>query len=482
MTTDKNSKTTSNLDKDENVDIVGKKTLNSCPGAITDVVTTLSMQETPLSPKLPLQQPESRCASKTSESAVDAGDGEFDHLETNDHEVLGCSEERNSEVKPEISCFSDQNEELKIVNDDVQLECSECQNNPGRIVSSAEVANNLEVLEPSKKDGSEPSDVESFERSAESLKESKNHVEEDDDDQSTLSTSFVNVELAAFGDLGDEAVNHVPTKNATTDHDYNDSIDPNEPLQISFHNPNEQFAGQISDHDPVEPLQGIPHPNEQFTHHVSGDFSPDPSQGKPRRKILHHPLLSPLSKIPWSKMINVSNACDAIFNCKYSMRQVEDEVRRENMIMNSSDYVDYHAEIASGFEGGGNQFCGGIPFEENEEDGCAETDFVEMGLECCSMLDNDYDEDDDGDGVLEEPKKEPNTMDSHQTNSQSNRGRGNDDAANETEPLISQTFHTWNNNPSTISNLLSPEQKADIHWRNMKPSADMILYRQFYEE
>lgn len=420
-----------------------------------------------------------------SESAVDTGDRGFDHLETNNHDVLGCTKERNSEFKPEISCFSVQNEEIKIVNDDLQLESSECQDNPGRIVLSAEVANNLEVLEPSKKDGSKTSDVESFERSADSLKESKNQGEEDDDDQYTLSTSFVNVELAAFGDLGAEALNHGLTKNATTDYDYNDSIDPDEHLHDSFHNPNEQFACQISDHDPIEPVQGIPHPNKQFTHHVSGDFSPNLSQGKPRRKILHHPLLSPLSKIPWSKMINVSNACDAIFNCKYSMRQVEDEVRRENMIMNSGDYVDYHAEIASGVEGGGNQFCGVIPFEEDEEDGCAENDFVEMGLECCSMLDNDHDEDDDGDGVLEKPEKEPNTMDSHQISSQqaaSNRGRGNDDAANETEPLISQTSHTRNDNPSTFANLLSPEQKAEIHWRNMKPSADMILYRQFYEE
>ncbi len=477
MTTEQNSEATSDLDENENVDIVGNKTLSSCTGAtIEALVSTGTTHESPFSPTMSLQHTGSQIASEASEIAIDAGDGELEELRTNDGEVWERTEERKIEVKPEISSERDENHEIKVVNKDLQPETNAYQHDdPGRIISSAEVEKNLEIL--NKMDGAEPA-------SSDSLKESKN-ISDDEDNQSTNSTSFVNVDLVAVGDLGNEAVNYDPTENMTTDYERNDSIDSNDSQQNSFRHPNEQFAGHTSDHEPSVTAQGLPHPNEQYAHYLPGNFSPDLPEGQPRRKILHHPLLTPLSKIPWNKMINVSNACDAIFNCKYSMRQVEDEVRRENMIMNSSDYMGYAAESAGGFERGGNQFCVGTPFEEDEEDGCAETDFVELGLECCSMLDNDEDEEEDGDGVLEKPEKEPKTMDSHQTNSQqgaTNRGRGNSDTENETEPLISQSSHTRNNNPSTFANLLSPEQKAEIHWRNMKPSADMMLYRQFYEE
>ena len=50
----------------------------------------------------------------------------------------------------------------------------------------------------------------------------------------------------------------------------------------------------------------------------------------PRQRVLHHPLLSVMKNVPWDKLLMVSTGtCDLFFNCKYSARQVEDEVRAE---------------------------------------------------------------------------------------------------------------------------------------------------------
>jgi hypothetical protein len=49
----------------------------------------------------------------------------------------------------------------------------------------------------------------------------------------------------------------------------------------------------------------------------------------PRCRVLHHPLLTPLTRLPWDRMISAAGSCNLIFNCKYSMRHVEDGVRKE---------------------------------------------------------------------------------------------------------------------------------------------------------
>ncbi len=35
-------------------------------------------------------------------------------------------------------------------------------------------------------------------------------------------------------------------------------------------------------------------------------------------------------RLRWDKMISAAGSCDLLFNCKYSARQVEDEVREEH--------------------------------------------------------------------------------------------------------------------------------------------------------
>eukprot|EP00804_Cyclotella_cryptica_P023699 CCRYP_019326-RA/>CCRYP_019326-RA protein AED:0.13 eAED:0.95 QI:0/0/0/1/0/0.5/2/0/434 len=160
----------------------------------------------------------------------------------------------------------------------------------------------------------------------------------------------------------------------------------------------------------------------------------------PKKKTIHHPLLSPLTKLPWDKFISAAGACDILFNCKYSMRQVEDEVREEKRtIQYRHDDDPPHPPV---------------DVEEEEEDTmqCAERDLEELGLHCCSIIDND--DEDVEDGV---DKREDNRQGCQQNVQQSTSEDRN---------------HM----------LLMEEERANQSWKNSNPSLDMMLYRQFLDD
>ncbi len=50
----------------------------------------------------------------------------------------------------------------------------------------------------------------------------------------------------------------------------------------------------------------------------------------PQRRVIRHPLLTPLMGLPWDRMISAAGSCNLLFNCKYSVRHMEDEVREES--------------------------------------------------------------------------------------------------------------------------------------------------------
>ena len=134
----------------------------------------------------------------------------------------------------------------------------------------------------------------------------------------------------------------------------------------------------------------------------------------PRRRVLRHPLLTPLTRLPWDRMISAAGSCDILFNCKYSARQVEDEVSEESHHTpgNSVDVPSYPVPTrADGFanlslgheyeEAFEYECCAGredgsyhvIVDEEMEDRGegaeCDAEEFVKLGLDCCLILDDD---------------------------------------------------------------------------------------------
>ena len=167
-----------------------------------------------------------------------------------------------------------------------------------------------------------------------------------------------------------------------------------------------------------------------------------------RKKTLRHPLFTPLAKIPWDRVISAAGACDLLFNCKYSMRQVEDEVREEKRGGESKESSwgsdgrkggkdgmegnedgrgridDYASDERDGYafgeegrsrgfgtrEDGYANISMGNEYEEadccgmEEDEGCNEDDFSQLVLDCCSMLDGDED-DEDVEVVMVGPKQ-----------------------------------------------------------------------------
>jgi hypothetical protein len=87
----------------------------------------------------------------------------------------------------------------------------------------------------------------------------------------------------------------------------------------------------------------------------------------PRRQmLLHHPLLSVMKNVPWDKLLMVSTGtCDLFFNCKYSARQVEDEVRaEEEQEEKGSSYIHDEWEEEEGSDG-----CQQQQHQQREKDG-----------------------------------------------------------------------------------------------------------------
>lgn len=232
-----------------------------------------------------------------------------------------------------------------------------------------------------------------------------------------------------------------------------------------------------------------------------------------RKKILRHPILTPLTKLPWDKFISAAGACDVLFNCKYSMRQVEDEVREEERkIRGSGDgyhigygdvaggYIDDNGEGGEGGaeveQGGGNtcredgyvdvnlgQDC--LDYGYDDKEGCEPDEFAKLGLDCCSMLDNDEEEDGGGAGHPAQPllqQEQPSLSNSDEMGGErwehvpAKIGVGAEGG--------DRTLAQPSESPSQPHrpNIISNDQKAERSWKNSNPSLDMLLYRTMLNE
>eukprot|EP00571_Detonula_confervacea_P006721 CAMPEP_0172313614 /NCGR_PEP_ID=MMETSP1058-20130122/20593_1 /TAXON_ID=83371 /ORGANISM="Detonula confervacea, Strain CCMP 353" /LENGTH=490 /DNA_ID=CAMNT_0013027297 /DNA_START=79 /DNA_END=1548 /DNA_ORIENTATION=- len=193
----------------------------------------------------------------------------------------------------------------------------------------------------------------------------------------------------------------------------------------------------------------------------------------PRRKILRHPILTPLTKLPWDKFISAAGACDLLFNCKYTMRQVEDEVREERKksgdlylenggcggeadtgrgveVQDRVGREDGYVNLSLGHE------CG--DFHYGEEDGCDADEFAELGLHCCSMLDNEVDKEVEvvAHGHLLQQQQQQNMSNVEE---EDRWEQVNKEQAGEENEEQGQTSSLPPN-----SNLLSDKQKAEVSW------------------
>ena len=207
----------------------------------------------------------------------------------------------------------------------------------------------------------------------------------------------------------------------------------------------------------------------------------------PRRKILRHPILTPLTKLPWDRIISGVGNCDVFFNCKYSARQVEDEVREEHTRTIGGHYLENggNEEDLVGREGGyinvslGHEYYG----EEDADDDCnADEVAQQLGLGCCSMLDSETDEEvevvaseelmnqkEEAGSERQQIGKEGEEENSIQVTAKLKQGDENEQQDESTPP-------------APTSDPLSNDQKANSSWKNSNPSLDMMLYRAMMHE
>jgi hypothetical protein len=210
-----------------------------------------------------------------------------------------------------------------------------------------------------------------------------------------------------------------------------------------------------------------------------------------RRKILHHPILSHLTKLPWDRLTNAGSACDVIFNCKYSMKQVEDEVREEcRRGVSSGEGVYIEDYVGRGEDGYVNVSLNACSDYQYQEEGCEAGEFEQI-LGCCSMLDNEEDseeddEDEDVECVVPEnsianSQKEPHLVPpmklkglegSHSTTVDTNQKEREEE----------REYSGDNNRVKSNSKELLHHQQSEQSWQQANPSLEMMMYRQFLNE
>lgn len=207
----------------------------------------------------------------------------------------------------------------------------------------------------------------------------------------------------------------------------------------------------------------------------------------PRRKILRHPILTPLTKLSWDRIISGVGNCDVFFNCKYSARQVEDEVREEHTRTIGGHYLENggNQEDLVGREGGyvnvslGHEYYG----EEETEDDCNTDEMAQLGLGCCSMLDSETDEEEVEVVASEELMNQKEEAGSEQ---QQIGTEGEEKNSIQVTAKLKQGDENEQQDESTppapTSDLLSNDQKANSSWKNSNPSLDMMLYRTMMHE
>ena len=222
--------------------------------------------------------------------------------------------------------------------------------------------------------------------------------------------------------------------------------------------------------DPAAPLAAYRDFSSTTAIAVAGDADAD--AGAPRaampaapplrpRRVLRHPLLTPLAKVPWGRIAAAAGSCDLLFNCKYSLRQVEDEVRWERRGRGTG---------AGGEDGEGDGDGGPGPTPRGDgyvgvslgllgegDEGCREDEdeFVEMGMECCSMLDEEDEEDGEDDGGEGGSLRE-GTAGAERENA----------GTRAPEP-----------GATPPRGLRSKEDREEASWKSSNPSLDMMVYR-----
>ena len=219
----------------------------------------------------------------------------------------------------------------------------------------------------------------------------------------------------------------------------------------------------------------------------------------PRRKILRHPILTPLTKLPWDRIISGVGNCDVFFNCKYSTRQVEDEVREEHTRTIGGHYLENggNQEDLVGREGGYvNVSLGHEYYGEEEVDDCNADEMAQLGLGCCSMLDSETDEEEVEVVASEElmnQKEEAGSEEQKQQQQQRQQQPMSTEGEEENSVQVTTKSKQGNENdqhevkesstpPAPASDLLSNDQKANASWKNSNPSLDMMLYRTMMHE
>ena len=238
----------------------------------------------------------------------------------------------------------------------------------------------------------------------------------------------------------------------------------------------------------------------------AGDFVAVPTPS--RRRVLRHPLLTPLTRLPWDRMISAAGSCDILFNCKYSARQMEDEVRedRHRTAGNSVDVPSY--PVATRADGYANlslgheyeeafeyECCAGredgsyrvIDDEEMEERGegveCDAEEFAKLGLDCCSMLDDDGHDAEEVEVVACVPllrllgREQSNVSAVANEEEEGREEEGGEEEEEEghweqAKQAADDGNVEFGTTPSdTIS---SADQKAEVSWKNSNPSLDDV--------
>ena len=203
-----------------------------------------------------------------------------------------------------------------------------------------------------------------------------------------------------------------------------------------------------------------------------------------RRKILHHPILSHLTKLPWDRLSNAGSACDVLFNCKYSMKQVEDEVREECRRGVSGEGVYIENDGVGREDGYVNVSLNSCSDYQYQEEGC-ETGEFEQILGCCSMLDNDEETDDDEEDVecvLPENYVVASEKAPHLVQPMIGLEGSHATVYTNQEGGEEEREYAGDNRVSSNSNELQQQQQSEKSWQQANPSLDMMLYRQFLNE
>jgi len=203
-----------------------------------------------------------------------------------------------------------------------------------------------------------------------------------------------------------------------------------------------------------------------------------------RRKILHHPILSHLTKLPWDRLSNAGSACDVLFNCKYSMNQVEDEVREECRRGVSGEGVYIENDGVGREDGYVNVSLNSCSDYQYQEEGCEAAEFEQI-LGCCSMLDNDEEtdeEEEDVECVLPENNVVASEKAPHLVQPMIGLEGSHATVYTNQEEREEEREYSGDNRVNSNSNELQQQQQSEKSWQQANPSLDMMLYRQFLNE